>query len=241
MKIIEKITKKSSDLLESKIPTIVFLGDSVTQGCFELYTKSDGNMETYFDKQSAYHRYLDNMLSILFPNVPINIINAGISGDSAPGGLKRLQRDVLSYNPDLVIVCFGLNDCLQGPDGIERYTQALDGIFKELNNNGCEVIFMAPNMMNTEISCHILNTPFEETAKYAMELQNNGTFDKYIDAAVKTATSNNIKICNTYLKWKKMASSGVNTTELLANKINHPIREMNYLFANSLLETMFED
>ena len=32
--------------------------------------------------------------------------------------------------------------------------------------------------------------------------------------------------------------NGVDVTELLANKINHPTREMNWLFAVSLVDTM---
>ena len=40
---------------------------------------------------------------------------------------------------------------------------------------------------------------------------------------------------------KKLEQNGVDTTILLANRINHPTREMNWLFAVSLLETMFED
>lgn len=49
-------------------------------------------------------------MNILYPEVPVNIVNAGISGDCAEGGLKRLERDVLSYNPDLIVVCYGLNE-----------------------------------------------------------------------------------------------------------------------------------
>jgi hypothetical protein len=37
-----------------------------------------------------------------------------------------------------------------------------------------------------------------------------------------------------------MAQNGVDTTELLSNKINHPIREMNWLFAYSLVEEMMK-
>jgi hypothetical protein len=40
--------------------------------------------------------------------------------------------------------------------------------------------------------------------------------------------------------WEKMISGGVDTTELLSNKINHPIREIHYYMAIKLLETMFE-
>ena len=37
-----------------------------------------------------------------------------------------------------------------------------------------------------------------------------------------------------------MYECGVDVTELLSNKINHPTREMNWLFAYSLVETMFD-
>ena len=110
MEIMKKIAAKAANLGGSKIPTIAFLGDSVTQGCFECYRLSEGDIQTIFDKDHAYHRYIDRILSMLYPNVPLNIINAGISGDNAAGGLERLSRDVLCHKPDLTVVCFGLND-----------------------------------------------------------------------------------------------------------------------------------
>ena len=40
MKIIEKMAKKSADHYNNEGVTIAFLGDSVTQGCFECYKKT---------------------------------------------------------------------------------------------------------------------------------------------------------------------------------------------------------
>jgi hypothetical protein len=37
-----------------------------------------------------------------------------------------------------------------------------------------------------------------------------------------------------------MKSAGVDTTALLSNRINHPTREMNALFADELIKTMLE-
>ena len=51
----------------------------------------------------------------------------------------------------------------------------------------------------------------------------------------------NIPVCDCYAIWKKLYESGVDITELLANKINHPTREMNWLFAVSLLDVMMDD
>lgn len=48
----------------------------------------------------------------------------------------------------------------------------------------------------------------------------------------------NITVCDLYSVWEKMSSLGVDTTELLANKLNHPIREMHYYIAIKLIEVI---
>ena len=40
----------------------------------------------------------------------MSVRNAGISGDLTAGGLARLDRDVLTYRPKLVVVELGVND-----------------------------------------------------------------------------------------------------------------------------------
>ena len=40
----------------------------------------------------------------------LTLFNAGICGDTVLEALARLDRDVLRFQPDLVIVCFGTND-----------------------------------------------------------------------------------------------------------------------------------
>ena len=241
MKIMNLLAEKGKDRWGKKSPTIAFLGDSVTQGCFEVYEKNDGNIETVFDKNSTYHGYLNQILTELFPDTTVNIINAGISGDRAPLGAERLQRDVLDYNPDLTVVCYGLNDNGWGKENLHLYTDALEDIFTRLKAAGGEVIFMTPNMQNTEISCHIGNEKIRNIAENVMNSQNSGNLDFYLDAAKELAKKQDVKICDVYAKWKKMAELGVNTTELLSNKINHPTRQMNWLFATSLLDAMLED
>lgn len=238
MKIMNLIAEKGKNRQGSRIPTIVFLGDSVTQGCFDIYMKTETALETYFDKNHAYHTYIAEMLAELFPEAPVAIINAGISGDSASGGLARLERDVLSYKPDLTVVCFGLNDCGRGTDGIPVYRNALHSIFTKLNEAGGEVIFMTPNMMNTRVSCHTKEPLFVRIAEDCAKRQNEGVLDAYLEEAKAVATECNVKICDVYAKWKAMAAHGVDTTELLANKINHPSQNMNRLFAYSLIDTM---
>lgn len=109
MEIIKKMTAKAVDNSMEGV-TIAFLGDSVTQGCFEIYKNESGVIEPVFDKRHSYPQYLYDMFCTLFPSVNVNIINAGISGDKAPKGLERLERDIVRHCPDLTVVCYGLND-----------------------------------------------------------------------------------------------------------------------------------
>lgn len=241
MKIMQKIAAKASNLREVPIPTIAFLGDSVTQGCFEIYQKNDGSIETVFDPSCAYHAYLAQKLHTLCPSAPVNIINAGISGDSAPGGAQRLERDVLCHHPDLTVVSYGLNDSSLGLSGVDRYTEALGDIFCRLKEAGSEVIFMTQNMMNTTISPFLPKEPvFRECAEGAAKTQNEGILKAYYEAAKETALRCGARVCDVYALWEQMASYGIDTTALLSNHINHPTREMNHLFADSLLRVMLD-
>lgn len=237
MKIVEKIKLKIADNMGADGVTIAFLGDSVTQGCFEIHRDAKG-IQTVFDKGAAYHNYIAKIFSVLYPSVPINIINAGISGDNAPHGYERLEKDVLRHNPDLVVVCFGLNDVGYGREGLLKYLEALGSIFARLKKEGIEAIFMTPNMLNTEISMQLTDAQMLKIAENTKKLQLDGVFDEYINAAIKLCEEKGVKVCDCYKKWKLLEASGANVTELLANKINHPTREMNWLFAYSLVETM---
>lgn len=239
MKIIEKISAKAANNRDFGVVTLAFLGDSVTQGCFEIYRNGEG-IATVYDQKSSYEQGVFNILSTLYPSCPINIINAGISGDRTGGGLERLERDVISRSPDLCVVCFGLNDCSVEEGSVEHYTSNLRAIFEKLRLAGIEIIFMTPNMMNTTVSPHIADEGFKALAARIADMQNDGTFDAHIEAARVLCREMDVALCDCYAIWKRLAACGVNTTELLSNKINHPTREMDKMFSYELVKTMLE-
>lgn len=237
MKIIDKIAQKSKNLLNGDIPTIAFLGDSVTQGCFEIYLNEEKKIQTVFDGEHAYHRYLSKIFGVLYPNTPINIINAGISGDDIQRCYERLEKDVLRFSPDLVVVSTGLNDVTGFEEWLPEYKKYLSKIYDKVQEAGIELIFLTENMINTYIK-YDMNDAFKETAKLTMGLQSDGLLDKFFDAAKEVSKEYSVPVCDVYSKWRLLAEHGVDTTALLSNHINHPIREMNWLFAYSLVETM---
>ena len=241
MKILKKINEKANDHYNHEGVTVAFLGDSVTQGCFELYKDEKKQIETFFDKRHSYERYFFDILCMLFPNVTVNIINAGISGDNSKRGAERVDNDVIRHAPDLTVVCYGLNDCSKKENSIADYTKALEIIFDKLSASGSEIIFMTPNMMNTKVSPHINDSDFIAVAENCAIMQNDGTFDAHIDAARALCKKKSIPVCDCYAIWKTLYKCGVNTTELLANKINHPTPDMNKLFAVELVKTIFTE
>ena len=93
MMIMNKIKEKAVDNYDKPGVTIAFFGDSVTQGCFEVYQTGPDTLETVFDKNSAYHAYLQKIFATVYPTVPVNIVNAGIAGDNATHAAQRVERE----------------------------------------------------------------------------------------------------------------------------------------------------
>lgn len=244
MNVMKLFANRQKDPYENKIPTIAFLGDSVTHGCFDLQIDDKFRYVARLDRNNAYPAYLYRMLSVLYPTVPVNIINSGFDGSETAGAIKRMNTDVLPHNPDLTIVCLGLNDSYYGDSRLDVYYNNLKTIFTTLKEASSEVIFMTPNMLNTRIvppkqPTEAKNNMMLEAEEEAMNRQNSGVFDRYIDAARKAAAECDVTLCDVYAKWKTMAANGVDTTALLSNDINHPTEQLHWLFAWSLIETMF--
>lgn len=71
--------------------TVIFLGDSITAA-------------------GLYGRYIENYTLLRFPDRKVRFINAGRGGDTAEGGLRRLERDVFEPGATVLTVAYGIND-----------------------------------------------------------------------------------------------------------------------------------
>ena len=226
MHIKDKILMERDGLEKEGPITIVAFGDSVTHGSL----LNEINYET------VYWNVLRKKILGVRNYVPVNVINAGIGGITAADSLKRIDRHVLAHNPDLVIVCFGLNDV--GGD-LETYLSSLRIIFEKCRNCGADVIFMTPNMLNTYVAD---DTPkqYLDFASITAELQNSGKMDLFMKSAVELAENMEVEICDCYSNWKRLSETH-DTTQLLINRINHPSPQMHELFADALFEIIFKD
>ena len=211
---------------------IVFFGDSVTEGCFELsFHNVEGVTDIIRDKKSVYHNVLKERIEKEHPELNIEYVNAGISGNSTVDALKRIEHDVIAQNPDVAVVCFGLNDV--AGMALEEYVSNMEQIFRALREQGIYVIYMTPNMYNTYVHGDVLPNHADMAAVLA-RVQNENRPDLYYAEAMKKAEAHGCVVVDAYRAWKKFSEYGVDITELLSNRLNHPTRAMHRLFADLL-------
>lgn len=241
MKILEKLAEKQKNVFADSSATIVVFGDSNTQGCFECFMNEQGQIDTIFETENSYGAKLKHILQILYPKAQINFVNSGISGDNATNALKRLENSVIKYNPDLVVVSFGTNDANAGLGGLEQYKSSLNGIFSRLKEFDYDVIFLSSVLKNAYVSNRLTDTTLRRIAQEQVSIVEQDMDAIYFAEAKKLCEKYGFKFCDCHAKWKKMYEKGVDTTALLANSLNHPIRELHWLFATSLIEMIFEN
>jgi lysophospholipase L1-like esterase len=108
---------------------IVFLGDSITQAGVE---------------PGGYVTLVKEALAKGQPDLKTEVIGAGISGNKVPDLEARLDRDVLSKKPSIVVIYIGINDVWHSANGKgtkkEDFDAGLRRIIKKVNDAGAKVI-----------------------------------------------------------------------------------------------------
>ncbi|MDN3663837.1 SGNH/GDSL hydrolase family protein [Algibacter miyuki] len=78
--------------------------------------------------------------------VTLVVENNGVAGNSTANLLRRLESDVLSEKPDLVIIMVGTNDMLNSKKFVsyENYHENLSSIVENIKNIDAQVLLMTP-------------------------------------------------------------------------------------------------
>ena len=91
---------KLSQIIKNKKEfKIGYLGGSITEGAGSS------------TKDKCYASLVTSGLAEKYPDTKFECINAGVGGTGSALGLFRMQRDMLSKEPDMVFVEFAVNDC----------------------------------------------------------------------------------------------------------------------------------
>jgi len=162
---LERLPRVRAKLAAGEPVTIVALGDSITT-YFGNLSRDRGFYPAPLEV--SYYGAFASYLRLAHPEAKIRLINKGIGGEVADRGLERVERDVLSLNPDLVFVMYGANDgraiSADGEPGRNRgpYRDQLKAIVGKIRASGADVILVAPTMSLADLAWLL---PYRETAR----------------------------------------------------------------------------
>lgn len=223
---------KDENGLERKNPLIVALGDSVTAGHFEWNLSSNEKMRLFqegnidfskplevHDAREAYHEKFRKKLIDLFELTSVSVINAGIAGDTIYGMAARLERDVLRYDPDLVLI----NGSLNWPEesgSIANFEQILQDMVQKVKiHTDSDIILMTPNLA--------LPNPLSS---------GNSMLVERVKMIRQVAMLEQVCLVDTYAVWEEFVNQGYNLKEMFANGINHPTPAGHEVYAIELMK-----
>jgi acyl-CoA thioesterase-1 len=225
----------TDDGLERKNPLIVAIGDSVTAGHFEFVLNADEmrqKMETrslsedddleVVDVQKCYLDIFRKKLIEKYRRTSLSVINSGIAGDTILGIEKRLDRDAIRYQPDMILINASLNWMPESGDNKEYY-RALKAVATRVKNETkADIVLLTPNIS--------LPTPFDNPLS---------NLEDRVDIIRTLAEELQVTLVDVYKIWKEYISKGYPAEKLLANGVNHPSIVGHEVYARALMK-MFD-
>ncbi|HOS39249.1 MAG TPA: GDSL-type esterase/lipase family protein [Spirochaetota bacterium] len=181
--------------------TIVAIGDSLTNGWMV---------------RKGYLDFLGEMLRETYPKAQFKIINRGIPGDTADGGLDRLRGDVIDFDPDCVLVQFALNDMFMGYPAAQykNYLQAI--IDSLINDTSAETVLVTSVCLGDTRENERANELYEKMEELARE--------------------NGVSIARVHAHWARAIADGAAFRTLVQSDMVHPTVEGYRLMAEAIMQ-----
>ena len=213
-----------SDVL---VKPIVAFGDSIT-------------LSSMIEPEKRWTRLLESKINT-------KVINAGIGATTSAFGRERLDRDVLSLDPSMVIFCFLLNDgFITGWESVDNYFIKLTvqqscyntrEIIKRCRNSGAEVVMWTADPIGKEYpvkcfpedysDCSLLN----EFNRIQRE-----RYEYFLKCLLHVAESENVLVVDTY----KIFSNIGEPKKYLGEDDVHLNENAQVIIADALYEHVFK-
>jgi len=185
---------------------IVMFGDSLTFG-YGVYAK-------------------DSITSLIEQKTGVKTINSGLNGDTTRWALKRIEKDVLRHNADIVTILFGSNDCAPSD-----YYYVTPYEFEQNMRKMIEVI----ESVNPKVQVVLITVPPVDDTVF-MPYTTNSRIIPYNDIIRKIAEEKYLPLCD--LSAYLIFVSGGNTDEYLQEDGSHLTEKAYIAFAECLYDTI---
>jgi lysophospholipase L1-like esterase len=164
----------TSTLLLKKGDRLAICGDSITE-------------------QKRYSVLIETYLTACLPELEITCRQYGWSGEQAGGFLKRMESDVLRFQPTLATTCYGMNDFRYVPydEAIaSEYRQNQTAIVRAFKQIGCRVIVGSSGIIDS--------VPKWVKSAKGTQQDLNLSLARFRNVAVGTAKSENVAFADVY-------------------------------------------
>jgi acyl-CoA thioesterase I len=197
------LARTLEDLKNGCNVTIVAFGDSITAG---------------YAVRRGFPSFWKEMLQKKHPDAKIEMINSGVSGDTTMDGLARLDWTVLSYEPDLVTINFGINDCVLRL-GLDDFEMNLVEMVRRIRAGpNCEILLLSSQPLETP--------PYD------------GLVLDYYQAIERVAKEMDVGFVDVYGAWMERIRQGTPLGSLILSGLDHP-NEAGYKIIAEVLMRLF--
>jgi lysophospholipase L1-like esterase len=198
-------------MLAAKTPlTWVFTGDSITHGA--LHTRGWRSYPEHFAERIRFE--LKRPRDI--------VINTGISGNRMPGLLAEAEWRVHRFQPQVVSLMMGMNDCTAGASGRDAYRSNLQTFLKQLQDRNSALLLHTPNAVY-----------FPDPAKDPRK-----DLPAYIDIIRRFADDNKLPLVDHYQHWTETRKTHYDLIYLLSDGNIHPNQYGHIELANLLFRKL---
>lgn len=195
------IKRTVADLQNGCGVTIVVFGDSITAG---------------YAVRRGFPSFWKEMLERRYPDARIELINSGISGETSMDGLARLDWSVLSYEPDLVTINFGINDCVLGL-GLEEFEMNFVEMIRRIRAGpGSEILLLSSQPLETPPYDRMVLDYYQAIERVARELE--------------------VGFLDVYGAWMERVRQGTPLASLILPGLDHPNEAGYRIIAEELMK-----
>ncbi len=153
---------------------VLFTGDSIT----DAGRKRPVGEGLWEGVGTGYVRVIDNILTAVYPDMKLHIMNTGVSGNTSRDLLARVETDVTKLGADYVVFMIGANDVWRQVDEpcvthghvyLAEYSQNVAEFIDRVQESGATVICMLPYFMEANRG-DLMRIKIEECAAAARRI-----------------------------------------------------------------------
>lgn len=181
--------------------TIATFGDSITAG---------------YAVRRGFPSFWKEKLAKKYPDARIEMINLGVLGDTTRDGLARLDWAVLSYEPDLVTVNFGINDCVLGLELLEFEMNLVQMVRRIRAGPASEILLLSSQPLETP--------PYD------------GLVQDYYQSIGRVASEMDAGFVDVYSAWMAHVREGTPLCSLILPGLDHPNEAGYRIIADELMK-----